>query len=83
MDDDDETFDGTYPVTTRPTSKARGIDFLILGIVFAHDLVCGVKDLLEGLLVVTASHANHNVDKRNFADAVRADLESIPTTKEE
>lgn len=79
MDDETEVDDET----THPSRKARPLDFVIVFLIFLSDLVIGVRDLLYGVTILAAGHANHDVDQKRFADSVRADLESIPTQSEE
>lgn len=58
-------------------AKARGIDFLILGVDFVRRSVGMVEEALSNLEQVLCSHANYRADQEAFADAVRLDIESL------
>ena len=75
MDDEDE-------FTTIPSIKARPIDYITAVLIFFSCVAEEVTDFLNMLVSITARHANYKNDQSKFADAVRSDLESIPTTEE-
>lgn len=72
MDDDDlglETF--------APVSKARPIDWLIIGIDFARRLVGEVETAMANVEQMLVGHANYQAEQQAFADQVRLEIESL------
>lgn len=71
MDDDE--------ITEIPSIKARPIDYVVSFLIFLNNVAEACDDFTNMLITITARHANYKHDQAAFADAIRADLESIPT----
>lgn len=72
MDDDAE-------FTPIPPVRARPIDFVVALCILLNDLAEAADRFTDMLVGITARHANYTRDQVKFADAIRADLESLPT----
>lgn len=75
----DEEFVGFEELDSR---RLRAIDLIILPACFIQLVAEAAAMTLEKLVILLAGHANYDTDQRRFAEAIRADLESIPTTEE-
>lgn len=69
MDDDELTV-----IEPRPLRK---IDWLIIGVDFVRSIVSEVENALSKAELVLCSHANHEAEQRDFADAIRRDIETL------
>jgi len=69
----DEDFD----TDVIPGRKARGIDFLVIGLGFVSDVVCAVEQAVDLAQSVVCSHANWLVDREQFHEEAALELESI------
>jgi hypothetical protein len=81
MDDDEYDVDekmGT-PIKSR---RATPLDFVILFVILFQQIAEACSQVLDYTVGVMAGHANYRKDQTLFADAVRSELESIPTTEE-
>lgn len=74
MDDDE--------VVEIPAIRARPIDYLTAVLIFVSCVAGEVADFFNMLVSITARHANYKNEQNKFADAVRAELDSIPTSEE-
>lgn len=77
--DDDEMPEEDEIATIRPI-RARPIDYLTACLIFLNDIAEICDKFTNMLIVITARHANYKNDQTKFADNVRTDLESLPTT---
>ena len=78
MDEYDEEEEGEEVFETIPGVRARAIDYLTAFFIFLNDIAEAFEGLTNMLVSITARHANYKNNQDKFADAVRADLESIP-----
>lgn len=72
MDDDAE-------FTPIPPVRARPIDFVVLSFILLEEVADVFQRVLDHAVGILAGHANYTRDQAKFADAIRADLESLPT----
>lgn len=79
MDDEFDDFDGVEPL---PSSRARLIDLILLPFCFLQLVFEAAALTLDSLVRILAGHANYMRDQSDFADEVRAELESIPSTED-
>lgn len=75
-DEEDEEFD------LFPSIPARPIDFIVTLVATLTQVLEAIVDGLNKTVGLIASHANYKNDQRRFAENVRSELESIPTTEE-
>jgi hypothetical protein len=75
MDEDEE-------VTPFPSRRLRPIDLLIVTVAVIQEMVEDLGKGIDKIVELLACHANYDNDKTRFADNVRAELESIPTTED-
>lgn len=73
---DDEDEDG---VETIKGVRVRGIDVGIVVLAVAATSAKALADGLDKLVYLLCSHANYKLDQARFADAIRAEIESLPT----
>lgn len=77
-----EEFDDEYEPVVIPPIKARKIDYLLAFLIFISEVFDDLSDFGNMVVSITARHANHMNEQNNFADAVRRDLEGIPTKED-
>lgn len=81
--DDDEEYDVDEEMGTPIKSRrATPLDFVILFFILLQQIAEAFQVVLDHTVGVMAGHANYRKDQTLFADAVRSELESIPTTEE-
>lgn len=81
--DDDEMPDQEDEIATIKSIRARPIDYLTAFFILLNDLSEVADRFTNMLVVITARHANYKNDQSKFADSVRTELESLPTTDKE
>lgn len=74
MDDDDETEVCSVSGLSRPWCW-KGFGIWTLG--FAAEVASSLADYLEGVTIALAAAYSHDTEQREFADAVRQDIESL------
>lgn len=79
MDEYDEQDEDGEPIPPRRLEK---IDLIILPFAFLQQVAEAAAETLDKFVYLLCSHANYKIDKTQFADQVRAEIESIPTTEE-
>lgn len=77
----DEEYDEDYDEVI-PSNPLRWIDLIILPFAFFQRVAEAAADTLDKFVYLLCSHANYENDKSQFANRVRAEIESIPTTEE-
>ncbi len=85
MDDEYESdeLDVDPAPRTIPARRARGLDFVVLLFILLQQIAEAFDTVLDHTVGVLAAHANFDRDRRDFAEDVRAELESIPTHEED
>jgi hypothetical protein len=66
-------------VTTIKGVRMRGIDVGIVVLAVTATSLQALADGLDKFVYLLCAHANYKHDQAKFADAIRADLESLPT----
>lgn len=65
-----------------PARRARPLDFFVLFLCLIHQIAEAFTTVLDHTVGVLAAHANYDAEQREFADAIRADIETITSTEE-
>lgn len=80
--DDDELPDEDNEVVAIKPIKARPVDYAIAFFIFLNDIAEALDGFTNMLVTITARHANYKNDQTKFADSMRLELDSLPTTEE-
>ena len=80
--EDDELPDDENEVTVIKSIRARPVDYATAFFIFLNDIAEALDTFTNMLVTITARHANYTNDQTKFADAMRRELDSIPTTEE-
>lgn len=82
---DDEEYDVTEATgqTRIKGRRATALDFVTMFLILLQEIAEAFSVVLDHTVGIVAAHDNYKRDQRNFADDVRAGLDSIPTTHEE
>lgn len=82
MHEDDEEVEDD-PLVELPARQVRPLDFVIALWALFGSVAEVVYMFFEHVTRLLVMHRNHHDEQRGFAEAVRSDIESIPSTNEE
>lgn len=74
--DEEEEFEQEERSWVTPR-RLQKIDFLILGLEFCRQIASAVEDTLASAVMLTAAHANHKVEQREFQEEAMLEIETI------